>query len=73
MIYHDVLVTHDHDAGVFTAVNDDLGLVVEAETYDAVVAAAQDIAPDLADLNMAPHAGKDLRLRFIKNDNFISA
>jgi hypothetical protein len=53
-----------HD-GIWTAECDALGLVTEAESYEALVDRAWEIVPELAELNSVGVAADDLRLRFL--------
>jgi Domain of unknown function (DUF1902) len=49
--------------GVWTAECDAIGLVTEADTYEALTERARDIAPELAELNN--FASGSIRLRFL--------
>lgn len=49
--------------GIWTAECDALGLVTEAESYEALVQRAREIAPELAELNSAGVDAKDIRLK----------
>jgi hypothetical protein len=42
---------YDHDANVWTATNDDLGLATEAATIDVLEYKLQEMIPELAELN----------------------
>lgn len=50
--------------GIWTAHCPALGLVTEAETFEALVERAWEIAPELAELNDVGVSAADLRLRF---------
>ena len=47
----DVIVEYQESEKVWTALNEELGLVVEADTYDEVVQISWELAPHLADMN----------------------
>lgn len=57
-----VNVTH-HD-GIWIAENDDLGLVTEAKTYDALTERVWEIAPELAELNELSVDVDEMRISF---------
>ncbi len=54
------------DSGMWIAECHALGLVTEAESYEALVQRARQIAPELAELNGLEADPRRLRLRFVE-------
>lgn len=54
------------ESGVWIAECDALGLVTEADSYEALVQRVREVAPELAELNGLSVESQPLRLRFVE-------
>ena len=61
---HTFTVSVDVCDGIWTAECDELGLVTEAASFEALTARAWEITPELAELNGLEVAPGSMRLRF---------
>ncbi|HBM2887456.1 TPA: DUF1902 domain-containing protein [Klebsiella oxytoca] len=58
-----------HDGQVWIAENDELGLVTEAETYEALTERVWQIAPELYEMNGFGTDAEDMRISFIQEQS----
>lgn len=63
----DVQVMHDPEAGVYVAVCDELGLVTEAETKEALTEAAMALVPELIQENHVGRPGEHYCVEFTEH------
>lgn len=64
------VVNVTHEEGMWIAECDELGLVTEAESYEALTVRAWEAAPELVELNGLPVEPGDLRLLFQHCESF---
>ena len=66
-INFEITVFRDDDTGVWIARNEDIPLVSEAASYEALVARVWDIAPEIIVLNGHAEDDAGIRLRFVND------
>jgi hypothetical protein len=63
--HYDIIATWDDEAGVYVAQCDELGLVTEASTNEALVEKLEDLVPQLVALNRVAAPGETLTIGLV--------